>query len=297
MTTSLAHVRQFVVALPDGRSLHAYESGDPDGRLVVHHHGTPGSGLLRREWAEDAQQRGIRLVGYDRAGYGGSTRLAGRSVADVAADIAALADSLGAERFSTWGVSGGGPHALACAAALGDRVIAAAVLASAAPYDASGLDFLAGMGQDNIDEFGAALEGETALRSYLGPQTEGVLASTPDNLRDAMESLLPPVDKAALTGETAEYFHSSMTSGLRVSFDGWLDDDIAFVTAWGFSVSAIAVPTLVMQGEQDLMVPFAHGQWLAGAVPEATVRLLPDEGHVSLSAKVPDVHEWLIAHE
>jgi pimeloyl-ACP methyl ester carboxylesterase len=284
-----------VVALPDGRTLHAYESGDPAGQLVIHHHGTPGSGLLRREWAKDAQERGIRLVGYDRAGYGGSSRHAGRSVSDVTADIAALADSLGVHRFFTWGVSGGGPHALACAALLGDRLIAAAVLASAAPYDASGLDFLAGMGQDNIDEFGAALEGEEALRAYLTPQSDGLLESTPENLRDAMESLLPAVDKAALTGETAEFFHSSMTSGLRSSFDGWLDDDVAFVTPWSFEVSSITVPTLVMQGEQDLMVPFAHGQWIAAALPGATVRLLPDEGHISLTEKVPDVHEWLLA--
>ncbi len=297
MTTSLAHVRQFVVELPEGRSLHAYDSGDPDGQLVVHHHGTPGSGLLRREWAEDALARGIRLVGYDRAGYGGSSRHAGRSVSDVAADIAALADSLGVERFSTWGISGGGPHSLACAALLGDRVIAAATIASVAPYDAGELDFLAGMGQDNLDEFGAAVAGEdAALRPYLEVSRRvQLLASTPENLRDAMESLLPDVDKAALTGETAEYFHSSMTSGLRVSSDGWLDDDIAFVTPWGFDVASIAVPMLVMQGEQDLMVPFAHGQWLATAIPSADVRLLPDEGHVSLGEKVPDVHEWLLA--
>lgn len=295
MTTSLAHVHQFVVDLPDGRSLHAYESGDPQGQLVVHHHGTPGSGLLRREWAEDAQARGIRLVGYDRAGYGGSSRHAGRAVSDVAADIAALADSLGVQRFLTWGVSGGGPHSLACAAMLPDRVIAAASIASVAPYDASELDFLDGMGQDNIDEFGAARLGEDALRPYLAEQTVGILASTPENLRDAMESLLPPVDKAALTGETAEFLHSSMTSGLRVSVDGWIDDDIAFVTPWGFDVRSIAVPLLIKQGDQDLMVPFAHGQWLATALPSATVRLEAGEGHISLGQKIPDVHEWLLA--
>jgi pimeloyl-ACP methyl ester carboxylesterase len=295
VTTSLAQVRQFVVDLPDGRSLHAYESGDPDGRLVVHHHGTPGSGLLRREWGDDARRRGIRLVGYDRAGYGASSRHAGRSVCDVAADIAALADSLGVDRFGTWGLSGGGPHALACAALLPNRVFGAVTVASVAPHDASGLDFLAGMGQDNLEEFGAAAEGEESLRPYLEAQTAGILASTPENLKDAMETLLPPVDKSALTGETADFFHSSMTSGLRQSCAGWVDDDLAFVTPWGFDVSSIAVPMLVMQGEQDLMVPFAHGQWLASAIPTATVRLLPDEGHISLASRILDVHEWLLS--
>jgi pimeloyl-ACP methyl ester carboxylesterase len=294
VVTSLAHVRQFVVSLPDGRTLHAYESGDPDGHLVIHHHGSPGSGLLRREWAEDAQARGIRLVGYDRAGYGGSSRNAGRRISDVVADVSALADSLGADRFSTWGVSGGGPHSLACAALLPDRVVASAAVASVGPYDAPGLDFLAGMGQDNLDEFGAATEGEDVLRPYLAAQTAGLLESTPESLKDALESLLPPVDRDALTGETAEFFHSSMTSGLRSSFDGWLDDDIAFVTPWGFDVASIAVTVLVMQGDQDLMVPFAHGQWLEAALPSATVRLMPGEGHISLEAKIPDVHEWLL---
>ena len=109
-----------------------------------------------------------------------------------------------------------------------------------------------------------------------------------------MASLLPPVDKDALTGENAEFMHFAMTSGLRQNYDGWLDDDLAFVHPWGFDVSSIAVPLLIMQGEQDLMVPFAHGTWLAAQVPDATVRLMPDEGHVSLHAKVPDVHEWLL---
>lgn len=295
MTTSLAHVRQFVVDLPDGRSLHAYEAGDPEGRLVVHHHGTPGSGLLRREWAADALARGIRLVGYDRAGYGGSSRHPGRAVGDVAADMVALADCLGVDRFSTWGVSGGGPHTLACAALLPERVTAAASLASVAPYDAPGLDFLAGMGQDNIDEFGAAAEGEAVLRPYLEAQTRDLLATEPETLRDAMQSLLPDVDRQALTGETAEFLHSSMTSGLRHGCDGWLDDDLAFAAPWGFDVGSISRPLLLMQGEQDLMVPFAHGQWLASSLPSAEVRLMADEGHISLVAKVPEVHDWLLS--
>ncbi len=293
MTAALAHVRQLDTTLTDGRNLRAYETGDPTGLLVVYHHGTPSSGLLDRIWADDARERGLRLVGFDRAGYGGSTRLPGRTVADVVADVAALVDSLGADEFLTYGISGGGPHALACATLLGDRVVAAAAIASAAPYDADGLDFLAGMGQDNLDEFGAAVEGPEALAAYLEAQRTELLATSPEGLRDAMESLLPDVDKAALTGEMAEVVHASMTSGLRHNGDGWLDDDLAFVSPWGFDVSSIEVPVLVTQGEQDLMVPFAHGQWLASHVPAATVRLLADEGHVSLHAKVHEVQKWL----
>jgi pimeloyl-ACP methyl ester carboxylesterase len=248
----------------------------------------------KRSWADDASARGLRLVGYDRAGYGGSTRHVGRSVADVAGDLAALADSLGVERFFTWGVSGGGPHALACAALLGDRVIAAASVASPAPYDAAGLDFLAGMGEDNIEEFGAAIVGAAALAEYLAPEREQLLSAAPEDLQKAMESLLPDVDVAALSGDNAEFLHESMASGLEHGYDGWLDDDVAFVGPWGFDVTSIAVPLLLMQGELDLMVPYAHGTWLAAQLPDATVRLRPGEGHVSLGMKVPEVHEWLL---
>lgn len=296
MTTSLAHVRQHSVPLADGRALHAFEAGDQHGPLVVYHHGTPGSGLLRREWAKAAFELGVRLVGYDRAGYGGSDRKAGRTVADVASDIGGLADHLGVDRFFTWGISGGGPHALATAAGLGDRVIAVAALAAVAPYDATGLDFLAGMGQDNIDEFGAAVEGESALSPYLAEATKGILAATAEQLREGMASLLPPVDRAAMTGQNAEFMLATMSHGLHGGSAGWLDDDRAFVTPWGFDVGSITVPTLLVQGDQDLMVPFAHGQWLAAAMPQATARMLPGEGHVSLLAKVSEVHGWLLGH-
>src|SRR5947208_11991340 len=152
--------------LPDGRTLRTYATGATGGELIVMHHGTPASGCPSRWMADDAASRGASLVGYDRPGYGGSTRQPGRTVADAAADTAAIADALGVERFRTWGVSGGGPHALACAALFADRVIAAATIASVAPYDAEGLDYLAGMGQGNIDEFGAALAGEEELRRH-----------------------------------------------------------------------------------------------------------------------------------
>jgi pimeloyl-ACP methyl ester carboxylesterase len=295
MSPATAASREFDVTLPDGRVLHAYEAGDPSGVLVVYHHGTPTSGALRQEWATDAEQKGIRLVGYDRAGYGASSPSPGRTVADIAGDVASLADALEAERFCTWGDSGGGPHSLACAARLGDRVIAAATIASAAPYDGRGLDFLAGMGQDNLDEFGAAVEGAEALRPYLDAQREAFLASTADGLREVFESLLPDVDRDALTGDLAEYLHAAVLDALQHGVEGWLEDDLAFVSPWGFDVASIVVPLLLVQGAQDLMVPLAHGQWLAEH-STAEAWLLPGDGHLSVVTKVPDVHEWLLSH-
>jgi pimeloyl-ACP methyl ester carboxylesterase len=286
-----------VIDLPDGRALAVVEAGDPAGAPVVVHHGTPGSGDIFRKTVEDAQRRGIRLIGYDRAGYGDSDRRPGRSVADVAADIAAVADALGIDRFATWGASGGGPHTLACAALLGDRVVAAATFAGAAPYGEPDLDFMAGMGEDNVKEFGAAVEGEDALRPLLEEMTAGIAQATPEQLAEEMRTLLSPPDAAALTGELAEYLHGTFVTATKHGVGGWADDDLAFTRPWGFDVGAIAVPVQLWQGGQDLMVPQAHGEWLARHVPDADVHIAPDDGHLTVvEHNVGQVHAWLAEH-
>ncbi len=194
-------MRTHEIAGPGGRTLTVLEDGDPDGAPVVKHHGTPGSRLLHPNWVDDAAERGIRLIGYDRAGYGGSDRDAGRDVAAIAADIAAIADALGIEHFATWGGSGGGPHALACAALLGERVVAAATVASAAPSDAAELDFMAGMGDDNVQEFRAAFDGEGVLRPLLDAMANAILGVTPEALAEELRTVLSPPDVAVITGE------------------------------------------------------------------------------------------------
>ena len=282
------------IPLPDGRMLRAYATGALDGELIVMHHGTPACGRPARWMADDAASRGALLVGYDRPGYGGSSRHPGRRVADAAADTAAVADAFRADRFRTWGISGGGPHALACAAWLPDRVIAAASLAAVAPYDADGLDFLAGMGEDNVQEFGAAAAGADEVRPLLETMRQGLFGATPDSIADEMRSLLPPADVAVVTGEFADYLLASMTSGQQPGVDGWLDDDLAFVSGWGFAVEDITVPTLLLQGRQDLMVPFAHGEWLAARIPAVEARLTEDDGHLTLIADLSTVHAWLL---
>src|SRR5919109_1263991 len=156
-------MREHRIESPDDRVLAAVEGGDPNGPAVVVHNGTPMSRLLYAPHVADAKARGLRLIGYDRPGYGGSTPQPGRVVADAAADVAAIADALGIDRFGTWGISGGGPHALACAALLPDRVVAAASLAGVAPYDAKDLDWLAGMGEANVQEFALTLQGRGKL--------------------------------------------------------------------------------------------------------------------------------------
>ena len=282
------------VRTPDGRTLRVNEVGDPTGELVLVHHGTPGCGLLAPEWVGDATARGFRLVGFDRAGYGGSDRLPGRRVADVATDAAAIADALGVDRFRTWGASGGGPHALACAALLPDRIVAAAVVAGVAPYDADGLEWTAGMGQDNIDEFGAATQGEQTLRPLLEHANDQLASMGAAGVADVLQSILPPVDAAVAKGEMGEFLFRWMTDGVAATVDGWVDDDLAFLSDWGFRPDQVRVPVLVVHGGLDLMVPFDHARWLGDRIPGVTTRFSPEEGHLSTLRTIPDVHTWLL---
>ena len=283
------------VDFTDGRRLAVWEGGDPEGRPVIVHHGTPFAGLLYEPHERDAAERRIRLVGYSRPGYGASTRRPGRTVASAAADVADLADALGIGRFATWGISGGGPHALACAALLPDRVVAAASLAGVAPYDAEGFDYLAGMGEDNLVEFGAALAGAEQLRPLLEEFRESMLAGGERAFAETFASLLSGPDRDALSGALASYMYRGDEIGLATGVDGWLDDDLADVKPWGFGVEQVSVPTLIVQGEDDLFVPPSHGRWLAEHVPGAEARLLPEEGHLTVwMDRVPDVHAWLV---
>lgn len=216
-----------------------------------------------------------------RPGYGHSTRQPGRSVVDVVADTDAVLAALGAERCLTMGWSGGGPHSLACGARLG-AAAAVLVVAGVAPFEADGLDWIAGMGEDNVVEFSAAVQGEDQLRRYLAPQGELLRTIRAADIVASMESLLPDVDRAALTGEFGEDTAAGFREAVRAGVDGWLDDDLAFARPWGFSLAEISVPTMIWQGSADLMVPFAHGQWLASRLPAATAHLEDDEGHLSV---------------
>jgi pimeloyl-ACP methyl ester carboxylesterase len=251
-------------------------------------HGTPGGSHQIGVFARGAAARGMRLATWSRPGYGASSRRPGRTVADDVDDAAAVLDHAGAETCVVAGWSGGGPHALAAGALLPDRVRGVLCIAGVAPYDADGLDFLAGMGEDNIEEFGQALEGEAALRAWLLDRRPELVALTPADVIASLGSLLPPVDVAAMSAEFADELAAGFRQAVSVGVDGWLDDDLAFTRPWGFEPSGIEVPTYLWQGSEDLMVPFAHGQWLAGRIPGVTAHLEPGEGHLSVGLGAVD---------
>ncbi|WP_433050472.1 alpha/beta fold hydrolase [Dactylosporangium sp. CS-033363] len=258
----------------DGRTLRAYDS-EGGGPVVFWHHGTPHTGALLAPQLAAAQERGLRMVTYARPAYGGSTPRPGRDVASAAADAAAVADAFGVERFAVMGASGGSPHALACAALLPGRVTAAATFAGLAPYTDE--SFFAGMADDRA--LRAALEGrEARLRHAEHAEFNPAVFTDADweTLKGPWGALGEDAGRAAESGP-----------------GGQVDDDIAYVSPWGFDPASIAVPVLIVHGDQDRMVPAGHAARLMALVPAATRWPRPDDGHVSVMAAYGAALDWL----
>lgn len=279
----------------DGRILRVREVGDPAGVPVLMLHGSPGAGVPSADDAARAVARSIRLIAYDRPGYGGSTRLAGRNVADCAGDVRAIADALGARRLAVWGLSAGGPHAIACAALLDGLVAAAASLAAVAPHGAPGLDYFAGMSEGNVAMVRAMLEDPAAARAQLDATRDGIVDGGVDEMLAGIRGAVSEVDRAVIDAQ-ADTLGRRWLIGLAPGADGWWDDGLATIGDWGFGLSQVRAPVLVVHGERDAIVPVTHGRWLAEAIPSAEPRLLDGEGHFSLlGAPLDAVYDWLLA--
>jgi pimeloyl-ACP methyl ester carboxylesterase len=285
----LQHIR-----IADGRTIEILLTPPQAGCTLVFHGGTPSALVSLAPLEVAAAARGMRLVQYARPGYGGSERQAGRRVANAAEDVVAILDSLGVERCLTLGWSGGGPHALACAALLPERVAAAGTMASLAPYGLDDLDFLAGMGSGNVEEFGAAIAGPERLQTFIEALAPSLGSVTAEELASELGDLVSEEDRAALTGEFAEYLAQVFRRALSGGIWGWCDDDLAFVQDWGFDLASLRVPVTVWQGEHDRMVPIAHGRWLVAHVPGVRSRLVPDHGHLSLVASLDRILDDLL---
>jgi pimeloyl-ACP methyl ester carboxylesterase len=277
-----------LVRLADGRDIEFLTAGPEDGLPLVVLEGTPIGLALNARLATAAVERGLRVVQAARPGYEGSTPRPGRTVADVVPDTAAVLGALGADQYVSIGFSGGGPHSLACAALAAGRCLGAASVAGVAPYTAAGLDFLAGMGPENVEEFSLAVRGADALTPFLDKEAEALRAITGEQVAVALGGLISGADAAVLTGDFAADIAKGLAGAVRTGIAGWRDDDLAFTVDWGFPLDALSGRAAIWQGDQDKMVPFAHGQWLAAHIPSARVHLEPGAGHVTMTVTAID---------
>jgi pimeloyl-ACP methyl ester carboxylesterase len=269
-----------LLSLPDGRTLEAADTGevDPGGGVLVFHNGSPHTGALLEPVVAIAAARGLRVVTYARPSYGASTPRPGRTVADAAGDVETIVDALGIGRFLTIGASGGGPHALACAALLPDRVTGVATFASPAP-DAPDIDWLAGMRSPG------AL---TAAREGRGARARFAETDTFD------EAIFRPADWAALAGDWGAVGRDAGAAQGNGP-DGLIDDDVAFAMPWGVDLGTIRCPAVLVQGTDDRVIPRQHGEWLGRHLPSAELWLRGGAGHVSVMESIPEALDRLLA--
>ncbi|MFF5446570.1 alpha/beta fold hydrolase [Streptomyces sp. NPDC012888] len=282
------------VRAADGRALMVERFGDPGGRPVFLLHGTPGSRLGPAPRGMVLYQRRMQLIAYDRPGYGGSDRHPGRTVADAVQDVAAIADFLELDTFAVAGRSGGGPHALACAALLPGRVTRAAALVGLAPWDADGLDWFDGMTAHNVREYTTASVDPEGLAARLIPRAAGI-REDPGRLLEELRRELTDHDRMTVSDAgLRRMLERNFAEGVRHSAYGWIDDVLALSSPWGFDLAAISCPVLLWHGEKDVFSPIGHSRWLAQRIPGATAAFDPEAAHFAAFRAFPDILTWLL---
>ncbi|GAA1822948.1 alpha/beta fold hydrolase [Agromyces salentinus] len=271
----------FDVHLPDGRMLRAHDTGpvtdDATGPVLMWHHGSPQTGAPLEPVVSAAAERGIRVISYGRPSYGGSSPNPGRDVAAAGDDAAAVADAVGVDRFATMGASGGGPHALAVAARHPERITGVVTLAGIAPLT------------DRFDWF----DGMRAPGGLQAAQQGRAARARFAEIDEFDPEQFLPADFAALEGRWSG-LGADVARSAEFGDDGLIDDDVAFVNPWGFDLAEVRVPVLVVQGEGDRVVPRTHASWLLAHLPDATLWMRLDDGHVSVLDVVPDAMDWLL---
>ncbi len=285
----------YQVKAPDGRQLSTQSYGDPDGKPVLLLHGTPGSRLGPHPRGAVLHRLGIQLIAFDRPGYGESDRHQGRRVADAAADVLTIADAYGLEKFAVVGRSGGGPHALACAALLPNRLTRAAVLVGLAPRGADGLDWYDGMTESNILEHTAAAKGYEGVAALTEAAADAVRAD-PASLLASLQPEMPDSDRRVVADRgIRSMLLETYAEALRTSSHGWIDDALAFYSPWGFDPATITVPVLLWHGAIDNLSPVSHARWLADRIPNAAVVVQAGAAHFGALDVLPDILRWLSA--
>jgi pimeloyl-ACP methyl ester carboxylesterase len=269
------------VVLPDGRVLHVYDThpDDDERAVIVWHHGTPNMGPPPEPLTPILDRLGGRFIGFDRPGYGGSTPDPERTIRATATNVVHVLDALGIENFRVMGHSGGGPHALACAALLPDRVLGAVTISAPAPFNTDGLDWFAGMAPAGVAQNRAAAQGRQTLESHSDDDDFG----------------FTPEDERALQGRWA-WFLDVVRPALATGSAGRVDDLLASVRPWGFDLETIGTPVLLLHGDADRVVPITHARWLSTRVPNAHLVERPGDGHITVMDGAPDALVWLLHH-
>ena len=273
-------MEQTSFTLADGRNVELLVAGKPQAHAVVFHHGTPGATITWDAWLAEVEKQGGFAFSYSRPGYGQSSRHAGRTVVDNASDIAEILNHFGITKIVSIGWSGGGPHCLADTTL--PQSAAAISIAGVGAFGASDLDFLEGMGEENHIEFAAAVSGSLEIERWMKEFTPPIAKVTGEEIVEAFGGLIGEADTKALNEGAGEGTAKSYRKALEVSYFGWMDDDLAFVAPWGFDITKISVPVELWQGNDDFMVPHAHGYWLKKHIPTAKLNFVPGEGHISL---------------
>ena len=282
----MSNVQDLLIETRDGRMLKGFTSAISSRNLLIYCHGTPFPAVPWEHLESQARARNLKVVAWARPGYGGSTPQPGRSVRSFSEDAEDVVASLGGDHAIALGWSGGGPHALSLGVGPRAHCRAIITIGSVAPYGLDDLDWTAGMGQENIDEFALAVQGGDAFTEFLETVVPTLGDATTEGLIESMATLISPVDAEALSEHgLAELFVHGGKLASAYGIEGWRDDDGAFLKDWGFSPSEITVPVSLWQGVQDLMVPGTHGSWLANAIPGVSAHLLEGEGHLSLATR------------
>jgi pimeloyl-ACP methyl ester carboxylesterase len=278
----------------DGRRIAVQVSGKPAGHPVFFFHGTPGSSVGPLPRPHVLYKMGVKVISFDRPGYGLSERLFSRTVADVVPDVVTIADWMRLERFAVVGRSGGGPHALACAAQLPDRVTQAAALVSLAPWGAAGLDWFNGMAGSNVDAFMTAASEPELLITRLVQNAAKIKENPASHVAGLGPEMPEPARRGMADADIRRLLAENFKEALRYGPDGWIDDVLAFSSPWGFEVSDIRVPVLLLAGEMDVFSPVTHTRWLGDRIPDALVKIQPESAHFDALRVLADVMAWLI---
>jgi pimeloyl-ACP methyl ester carboxylesterase len=280
-----------------GRTVRYETAGARDGYPVFLLHGTPGSRIGPKPRAAVLYRLGIRLISHDRPGYGGSDRQPGRTVADCADDVALIADDLGLGTFAVVGRSGGGPHAMACAARLPDRVDRAAVLVSLAPAEADDIDWYAGMNEDNVREYTTARHDEQKLVESLRLIADRTRRSPLSLLESLRGQITGPDRQVVHDPEIERLLLETYAEAMRPGPYGWIDDTLALRRDWGFRLSDIRQRVRLWHGAEDNVVPASHSRWLAERIPHAEFEVQTATAHFGAMEILPDILSWLAEEE